>query len=82
MFQDKGVVLSGGAGGFGNCIRKAVKKAGASVCSITLRIKGIRRPFVLDMIKMTDQRWSVILYLLFQYTRCTAGAVRKGLYGG
>ena len=34
MFQDKVVVITGGAGGIGNCIREEFEKAGARVCVI------------------------------------------------
>ena len=36
MFQDKVVVITGGAGGIGNCIREEFEKAGAKVCVIDL----------------------------------------------
>ena len=34
MFQDKVVVITGGAGGIGKCIREEFQKAGAKVCII------------------------------------------------
>ena len=34
MFQDKVVVITGGAGGIGKCIREEFEKAGAKVCVI------------------------------------------------
>ena len=34
MFQDKVVVITGGAGGIGKCIREEFEKAGAKVCII------------------------------------------------
>ena len=36
MFQDKVVVITGGAGGIGRCIRGEFEKAGAKVCVIDL----------------------------------------------
>ena len=36
MFQDKVVVITGGAGGIGKCIRGEFEKAGAKVCVIDL----------------------------------------------
>ena len=36
MFQDKVVVVTGGAGGIGKCIREEFEKAGAKVCVIDL----------------------------------------------
>ena len=36
MFQDKVVVITGGAGGIGNCIREEFEKAGARVCIIDI----------------------------------------------
>ena len=36
MFQDKVVVISGGAGGIGKCIREEFEKAGAKVCIIDI----------------------------------------------
>ena len=36
MFQDKVVVITGGAGGIGKCIREEFEKAGAKVCIIDL----------------------------------------------
>ena len=32
MFQDKVVVITGGAGGIGKCIREEFEKTGAKVC--------------------------------------------------
>ena len=34
MFRDKVVVITGGAGGIGKCIREEFEKAGAKVCVI------------------------------------------------
>ena len=34
MFQDKVVVITGGAGGIGKCIAEEFEKAGAKVCVI------------------------------------------------
>lgn len=36
MFKDKVVVITGGAGGIGNCIREEFEKAGAKVCIIDI----------------------------------------------
>jgi len=36
MFQDKVVVITGGAGGIGKCIREEFEKAGAKVCIIDI----------------------------------------------
>ena len=36
MFQDKIVVITGGAGGIGKCIREEFEKAGATVCMIDI----------------------------------------------
>ena len=36
MFQDKVVVITGGAGGIGKCIREEFEKAGAKVCVIDI----------------------------------------------
>ena len=36
MFQDKVIVITGGAGGIGKCIREEFKKAGAKVCIIDI----------------------------------------------
>ena len=36
MFQDKVVVITGGAGGIGKCIAEEFQKAGANVCIIDL----------------------------------------------
>ena len=36
MFQDKVVVITGGAGGIGKCIREEFEKAGAKVCLIDM----------------------------------------------
>ena len=36
MFQDKVVVITGGAGGIGKCIREEFEKAGARVCVIDI----------------------------------------------
>ena len=36
MFQDKIVVITGGAGGIGKCIREEFEKAGAKVCVIDI----------------------------------------------
>ena len=36
MFQDKVVVITGGAGGIGTCIREEFEKAGAKVCVIDI----------------------------------------------
>ena len=36
MFRDKVVVITGGAGGIGKCIREEVEKAGAKVCIIDI----------------------------------------------
>ena len=36
MFQDKVVVITGGAGGFGKCIREEFEKAGAKVCIVDI----------------------------------------------
>ena len=36
MFQDKVVVITGGAGGIGKCIREEFEKAGARVCIIDI----------------------------------------------
>ena len=36
MFQDKVVVITGGAGGIGKCIREEFEKAGAKVCMIDM----------------------------------------------
>ena len=36
MFQDKVVVITGGAGGIGKCIREEFEKAGAKVCGIDI----------------------------------------------
>ena len=36
MFQDKVVVITGGAGGIGKCIREEFEKAGAKVCVIDM----------------------------------------------
>jgi len=36
MFQDKVVVITGGAGGIGKCIREEFEKAGAKVCTIDI----------------------------------------------
>ena len=36
MFQDKVVVITGGAGGIGKCIREEFEKAGARVCIIDM----------------------------------------------
>ena len=37
MFRDKVVVITGGAGGIGKCIREEFEKAGAKVCIIDLQ---------------------------------------------
>ena len=36
MFQDKVVVITGGAGGIGKCIREEFEKTGAKVCVIDI----------------------------------------------
>ena len=36
MFQEKVVVITGGAGGIGKCIREEFEKAGAKVCVIDI----------------------------------------------
>ena len=36
MFQDKVVVITGGAGGIGKCIREEFEKAGAKICIIDI----------------------------------------------
>ena len=36
MFRDKVVVITGGAGGIGKCIREEFEKAGARVCVIDI----------------------------------------------
>ena len=36
MFQDKVIVITGGAGGIGKCIREEFEKAGAKVCIIDI----------------------------------------------
>ena len=36
MFQDKVVVITGGAGGIGKCVREEFEKAGAKVCVIDI----------------------------------------------
>ena len=36
MFQDKVVVITGGAGGIGKCIQEEFEKAGAKVCIIDI----------------------------------------------
>lgn len=36
MFQDKVVVITGGAGGIGKCIREEFEKAGANVCIVDI----------------------------------------------